>query len=168
NLGNMVSMALASLFLPFLPLLAGQVLLNNFLSDVPALGIADDGVDPELVLRPRRWDMKLLGAFMVQFGILSSVFDIVTFVVLLGPFAARPELFRTAWFVESLLTELAVALVVRTRRPFYRSRPGTLLWVTTAAVVALAVAIPYVPGAGGLGFVPLPPALLTTVLGITG
>jgi Mg2+-importing ATPase len=168
NLGNMVSMALASLFLPFLPLLAGQVLLNNFLSDVPALGIADDGVDPELVVRPRRWDMKLLGAFMVQFGILSSVFDIVTFVVLLGPFAARPELFRTAWFVESLLTELAVALVVRTRRPFYRSRPGTLLLVTTAAVVVVAVAIPYVPGAGVLGFVPLPPALLATVLGITG
>lgn len=168
NLGNMVSMALASLFLPFLPLLAGQVLLNNFLSDVPALGIADDGVDPELVTAPRRWDMKLIGRFMVQFGILSSAFDVMTFAVLLYAFAATAETFRTAWFVESLLTELAVALVVRTRRrPFYRSRPGTLLLATTAAVVVVAVAIPYLPGAGLLGFVPLPAGLVVVLLLIT-
>ena len=130
----MVSMAAASLFLPFLPLLAGQILLNNFLSDVPAIGIADDSVDPELVERPQRWDMRFIGRFMVEFGVVSSVFDFLTFGVLLVVFRAAPELFRTGWFVESLLTELVIALVVRTRRPFFRSRPGTLLlWSTVGA-----------------------------------
>ena len=124
NLGNMISMAVVSLFLPFLPLLAGQILLNNFLSDVPAVGIADDSVDRELVEKPRRWDMKFLGRFMIEFGLLSSVFDFLTFGLLLWVFAAGPEIFRTGWFVESLLTELVIALVVRTRRPFWRSRPG--------------------------------------------
>ena len=127
NLGNMVSMAAASLFLPFLPLLAGQILLNNFLSDIPAIGLADDSVDRELVDRPRRWDMRLIGRFMVEFGLVSSVFDVLTFTLLLVVFATGAEAFRTAWFVESLLTELVIALVVRTRRPFYASRPGTVL-----------------------------------------
>jgi Mg2+-importing ATPase len=160
NLGNMISMAIASLFLPFLPLLAGQVLLNNLLSDVPAVGIADDAVDPELVARPRRWDMRFLRRFMLQFGLLSSLFDFLTFVLLLWAFAAGVELFRTGWFVESLLTELLVALVVRTRRPFWRSRPGSVLTWSTAAVVALACAIPYLPHAGLLGFTPLPASVV--------
>ncbi len=123
NLGNMISMAAASLFLPFLPLMAGQILLNNFLSDVPAVGIADDAVDAELVELPRRWDIRFIGRFMVEFGAVSSIFDFVTFGVLLKGFRVNPELFRTSWFVESLLTELVIALVVRTKRPFYRSRP---------------------------------------------
>src|SRR5689334_10472734 len=123
NLGNMVSMAAASLFLPFLPLTAGQILLNNFLSDIPAVGLADDSVDPELVAGPRRWDMRFIGRYMVEFGALSSVFDVLTFFVLLVGFQASAALFQTGWFVESLLTELAVALVMRTRRPFFRSRP---------------------------------------------
>ena len=106
NLGNMISMAAASLFLPFLPLLAGQILLNNFLSDVPAIGIADDAVDPELVERPQRWNMRFIGRFMVEFGAVSSVFDFLTFGALLLVFHAAPDLFRTGWFVESLLTEL--------------------------------------------------------------
>jgi Mg2+-importing ATPase len=167
NLGNMVSMAVASLALPFLPLLAGQVLLNNFLSDVPAMGIADDGVDPEIVARPRRWDMRMIGHFMVEFGLLSSAFDFLTFAVLLTAFVAPVDLFRTAWFVESLLTELLIALVVRTRRPFYRSRPGKLLAVSTLAVAAAALAIPYLPGARVLGFAPLPASLVGAVLLIT-
>jgi Mg2+-importing ATPase len=167
NLGNMVSMAVASLFLPFLPLLAGQILLNNFLSDIPAVGMADDSVDPEQVERPQRWSMAFIGRFMVSFGLLSSLFDLLTFWVLLGLFAAGVELFRTGWFVESLLTELAVALVVRTRRPFYRSRPGTLLLVSTIAVAGLALAVPYSPVAGLLGFVVLPPAMLLVMTGIT-
>jgi len=115
NLGNMVSMAAGSLFLPFLPLLAGQILLNNFLSDIPAIGMANDRVDPELVAGPRRWDLRFIGRFMVEFGILSSVFDLLTFAILLTAFRASPEMFRTGWFVESLLTELVIALVVRTR-----------------------------------------------------
>jgi Mg2+-importing ATPase len=104
---------------------------------------------------------------MVEFGILSSVFDFMTFAALLWLFSAGAELFRTAWFVESLLTELVVALVVRTQRPFFESRPGTLLLWSTLAVVALAVAIPFLPGARLLGFVPLPLAVLATLAVIT-
>jgi Mg2+-importing ATPase len=167
NLGNMLSMAAASLFLPFLPLLPGQILLNNFLSDIPAFGIADDSVDPELVELPRRWDIRMIGRFMVGFGVLSAAFDFLTFGLLLGLLHATPEVFRTGWFVESLLTELVIALVVRTRRPFFRSRPGTILWTTTVALIALTIAIPFLPFAGLLGFVPLPGALMLMLLGVT-
>jgi Mg2+-importing ATPase len=167
NLGNMISMAAASLFLPFLPLLPGQILLNNFLSDVPALGIAGDTVDPELVERPRRWDIRFIGRFMVEFGVLSSVFDVLTFGALLGLFQATPELFRTGWFIESLLTALVIALVVRTRRPFYRSRPGNVLLVSTLALIPAVFVIPFVPPLGVLGFVPLPASLLATIAVIT-
>jgi Mg2+-importing ATPase len=163
----MISMAAASLFLPFLPLLAGQILLNNLLSDVPAIGIADDAVDPELIARPQRWNMRFIGRFMLEFGALSSVFDFLTFGALLLVFRAPPELFRTGWFVESLLTELVVALVVRTRRPFFRSRPGRLLLWSTVALVALTIAIPYLPFIGVFGFVPLPATLLVTVTAVT-
>jgi P-type Mg2+ transporter len=168
NLGNMISMAAASLVLPFLPLLAGQILLNNFLSDVPAIGIANDSVDPELLNRPRRWNIRFLGRFMMEFGALSSVFDVLMFAVLLVGFRAAPALFRTAWFVESLLTELVIALVVRTRRPFFRSRPGSLLLWSTVAVTSVAVAIPYVPFAGVFGFVPMSARLMGIVLAVTG
>jgi Mg2+-importing ATPase len=167
NLGNMLSMAVASLFLPFLPLLPGQILLNNFVSDVPAIGIAGDSVDPEMVDRPGRWNMRFIGRFMVGFGLISSAFDAVTFGVLLWAFRATPDEFRTAWFVESLLTELVIALVVRTWRPFYRSRPGSVLLWTTVALVIVAFATPYVPGAGTIGFVPLPGSLVGTVALIT-
>jgi Mg2+-importing ATPase len=167
NLGNMVSMAVASFFLPFLPLTAGQILLNNFLSDIPAVGIAGDSVDPELVNRPRRWDIGFIGRFMAEFGVLSSLFDILTFATLLGIFHASPVLFRTGWFVESLLTELVIALVVRTRRPFYRSRPGKMLLWTTAGLIVFTFAVPFVPGAAVLGFVPLPGKVVMTLSAIT-
>jgi len=167
NLGNMVSMAAASLFLPFLPLLASQVLLNNFLSDIPAVGLAGDNVDRELVDHPRRWDMRFIARYMVEFGLLSSIFDLVLFGVLIATFHAGPALFRTGWFVQSLLTELVIALVVRTRRPFYRSRPGNVLLGTTAALVLVSLALPYFPGAEALGFVPLPGAVLAVVATIT-
>jgi len=163
----MVSMAVVSMFLPFLPLLAGQILLNNFLSDVPAVGLADDSVDPELVEHPRRWDMRFIGRFMIAFGMLSSLFDFLTFGALLGFFAATPEVFRTGWFVESLLTELVIALVVRTRRPFFQSQPGTLLLASTLGILALTFAIPFLPFAGLLDFVPLPGSMLATLIGIT-
>jgi Mg2+-importing ATPase len=167
NLGNMISMAIASLFLPFLPLLPGQILLNNFLSDIPALGLAGDNVDPELVDRPRRWDMRFIGRFMVEFGVLSSVFDFVMFGALLGLVAATPILFRTGWFTESLLTELVIALVVRTRRPFFQSRPGFLLLSLTIGVVVAAFVIPYLPGAGVLGFAPMPVQVLLLIVVVT-
>ena len=168
NVGNMVSMAAASLVLPFLPLTAGQILLNNFLSDVPAIGIADDSVDPELVERPRRWDIGFIGRFMVTFGLVSSAFDVLTFAVLLAVFRATTETFRTSWFVESLLTELVIALVMRTRRPFFRSRPGNILLVSTVLLIVLSLAIPYLPPARVFGFAPIPLTLLTTVVAITG
>lgn len=166
NLGNMISMALASLWLPFLPLLAGQILLNNFLSDIPALGLAADGVDTELVARPRRWDMGFIGRFMLEFGLLSSLFDVLTFAALLS-LHANPELFRSGWFVESLLTEIVVALLIRTRRPFYQSRPGRFVLVSTLTVAIVGIATPFMPGASMLGFRPLPLLDLCVLLGIT-
>jgi Mg2+-importing ATPase len=163
----MFSMAAASVFLPFLPLLASQVLLNNFLSDIPATTIAGDNVDPEWVAKPRRWDTVFIRDYMVLFGLVSSVFDFLTFGALLYLFHASPDEFRTGWFMESLLTELAVALVVRTRRRFYRSRPGRLLLVSTAIVTAVTLCIPYLPFDNVFGFVPLPASLMLTMIGLT-
>jgi P-type Mg2+ transporter len=167
NFGNMISMAAASLLLPFLPLLAKQILLNNFLSDIPAMAIAGDNVDPELVKSPRRWDIASLRRFMVIFGSISSLFDFVTFGVLLFVFNAGAGLFRTGWFVESLMTELVIIAVIRTYRPFYRSRPGRLLWMSIAAMVALTVALPYLPGLALFDFVPLPAPVMAAMLLIT-
>jgi Mg2+-importing ATPase len=138
------------------------------LSDIPAVGIASDSVDPELVDKPRRWEMRFIARFMIEFGILSSMFDFLTFAALLAVFHATPALFRTAWFVESLLTELVIALVVRTRRPFFRSRPGNVLLASTVILVVVAFAIPFVPYVDILGFVPPPPSVLAALAAITG
>ncbi|CAN5353279.1 magnesium-translocating P-type ATPase [soil metagenome] len=167
NFGNMFSMAIASLFLPFLPLLASQVLLNNFLSDIPATTIASDNVDFEWVARPRRWDTVFIRNYMVLFGLVSSLFDFLTFGTLLWLFRASPAEFRTGWFIESLLTELVIALVVRTQRPFWRSRPGRLLLASTIGVIALTLVIPYLPFQSLFGFVPLPAPLMLAMLGLT-
>lgn len=168
NLGNMISMAAASLALPFLPLTAGQILLNNFLSDIPAIGIAGDSVDPELVDRPRRWDMPFIRRFMVEFGLLSSLFDFATFGALLFWFQADIELFRTAWFVESLLTELVIALAVRTGRRLTRSRPGSFLLISSIVLMAVSLAIPFSCASRWLGFVPLPGPVVVCVVAIAG
>ena len=167
NFGNMLSMAAASLFLPFLPLLARQILLNNFLSDFPAIAIAGDNVDPEWVRTPHRWDIKSIRNFMIIFGLTSSLFDFLTFGVLLFVLKGTQDIFRTGWFVESLLTELLVALVVRTRRPFYRSRPGRWLLISTAVVTALTFVLPYLPLNPVLGFVPLPASVMAWLVAIT-
>ncbi|MGE5251015.1 MAG: HAD-IC family P-type ATPase, partial [Bacteroidota bacterium] len=168
NFGNMLSMAGASLLLPFLPLLAKQILLNNFLSDFPALTIADDNVDRESVEKPRRWDIGFIRNFMIVFGLTSSVFDFLTFGVLLFVVRATPEEFRSGWFVESLLTALLVAImVVRTRRPFYKSRPGRWLLISTVIVLAIALLIPYLPFNHLLGFVPLSRRVMGWILLIT-
>lgn len=167
NFGNMISMAAASFFLPFLPLTATQVLLNNFLSDFPATTIATDRVDPEMVAQPERWDIRSIRRFMIVFGGVSSVFDFVTFGLLLWVFSASAELFRTGWFIESLLTELVIALVVRTRRPFFKSRPGRLLLAATAAVTAITFVLPYLPFADALGFVTPSPGLIAALIAVT-
>jgi Mg2+-importing ATPase len=167
NFGNMISMAAASFFLPFLPLTATQVLLNNFLSDFPATTIATDRVDPEMVAQPERWDIAGIRRFMIIFGAVSSLFDFITFGLLLWVFSASAELFRTGWFIESLLTELVIALVVRTRRPFFRSRPGRLLLISTAAVTVVTFALPYLPVADALGFVIPTPGLIVSLIGVT-
>ena len=121
NFGNMFSMAGASLFLPFLPLLPKQILLINLLTDLPEMTIAGDDVDPELVEQPRRWDIHFIRRFMIVFGVISSVFDYLTFGALLW-LNATTEQFRTGWFIESIVSAALIVLVVRTRRPFFRSR----------------------------------------------
>jgi Mg2+-importing ATPase len=167
NFGNMFSMAGASLLLPFLPLLAPQILLNNFLSDIPATTIASDNVDPEWVEKPRRWNTKFIRDYMVLFGLVSSIFDFLTFGTLLFLFHASPVEFRTGWFIESLLTELVIALVVRTRHPFYKSRPGNWLLISTAIIIVITLVIPYLPTDALFGFIPLPAPLMLAVLGLT-
>jgi Mg2+-importing ATPase len=167
NFGNMFSMAGASMLLPFLPLLSSQILLNNFLSDIPATTIASDNVDPEWVAKPRRWNPTFIRNYMVLFGLVSSVFDFLTFATLLFLFDAAPEEFRTGWFIESLLTELVIALVVRTRHVFFRSRPGKLLLISTVIFVGVTLVLPYTPVNTLFGFVPLPAPLMLTLLGLT-
>lgn len=155
NFGNMFSMAGASLFLPFLPLLPKQVLLTNLLTDFPEMTIATDSVDAEMIEKPRRWDIGFIRKFMLTFGLLSSVFDYLTFGSLLLLIRADDVQFRTGWFVESVISAALIVLVVRSRRPFYKSKPGKYLLIATFAVATATVAIPYSPLGGILGFEPL-------------
>jgi len=167
NFGNMISMALATPLLPFLPLAAKQILLNNFLSDLPSLAISSDNVDPERVSSPQRWNVRDIQRFMIVFGLISSVFDLLTFGVLLYIFHAGQAVFQTSWFMISLLTELAVVLVLRTRKPAFRSRPSRLLLWSTLAVAAATFAIPFLGGVSALfGFVPLSATELAAVVAI--
>ncbi len=167
NFGNVMSMVAASAFLPFLPLLPRQILLLNFLSDIPSTTIAADNVDPEQRQHPQQWDIRFIRDFMLLFGLLSTAFDLLTFAVLLQVFDAGSTVFRSAWFVGSTLTELAVLLVLRTRRPAFRSRPGTGLLIASLAIAAVTIAIPYSPGAELLGLRALPAAVLGSLLLIT-
>jgi P-type Mg2+ transporter len=166
NFGNMFSMAGASLFLTVLPLLPKQVLLVNLLTDLPEMTIATDRVDPEMVERPRRWDIGFIRRFMIVFGAVSSTFDFVTFGVLLLILHANEAELRTGWFVESVVSSALIVLVVRTRRPFYRSRPARPLTIATLVVVGLTFLLPYSPLAGLLGFVPLPAVFLLALVPI--
>ena len=143
NFGNMVSMALATPLLPFLPLLPKQILLNNFLSDLPALAVSTDRVDPEHVRSPQRWDVRYVRKFMVVFGLASSLFDFITFGVLLLVFHAGAQLFHTGWFTLSLITQMVVLLVLRTRRLAWRSTPSRLLVSLMVIVFVAALALPY-------------------------
>jgi Mg2+-importing ATPase len=165
NFGNMFSMAGASLLVSFLPLLPKQILLINVLTDLPAMAIATDRLDGELVERPRRWDNRAIRNFMIAFGLVSSLFDYLTFGTLLA-LHARVDAFRTAWFVESVLSELFILLVIRTRRAFFRSRVGTALLWGSIGVATVTLVLPYSPLAGPLGFAALSPLLLGAVTGI--
>jgi Mg2+-importing ATPase len=160
NFGNMFSMAGASLLLPFLPLLPKQILLTNLLTDVPELTISSDRVDADWIERPRRWDIGFIRRFMLTFGLVSSVFDYLTFGVLLWLLNAGPSEFRTGWFVESVVSATLIVLVVRTRGSFLRSQPGRALLAATLAVAAATVVVPYTPLGAAFGFVPLPPLFL--------
>jgi Mg2+-importing ATPase len=168
NFGNMFSMAGASLFLPFLPLMPKQVLLTNVLTDLPEMAIASDSVDDEAVAQPRRWDVGLVRRFMIVFGLLSSVFDYLTFGVLLRQVGARPAAFRTGWFIESVLSAASVVLVVRSQRPLGQSRPGRALVRATALCLAATVALPFSPLAAPLGLAPPAPRVLALIAAIVG
>jgi Mg2+-importing ATPase len=167
NFGNMFSMAAATLFLPFLPMLPLQILLNNLLYDVSEITLPLDNVDAEDLARPKRWDMTFIRNFMLTIGPISSLFDFLTFYLLLRLFDAHEALFRTGWFVESMATQVLVIFVIRTRRNPLRSHPNGWLVATSLAVVAIAMALPFTPLAPYLGFTPLPLAffgLLTALL----
>ena len=160
NFGNMFSMAGASLFLPFLPLLPKQILLTNLLTDFPEMTIATDNVDPEMVEKPRRWNIRFIRNFMITFGLLSSVFDFLTFGVLLLMLHAGTDQFRTGWFLESVISASMIVLVVRTQRGFFRSRPGKYLLIATLVLAATTIILPYTVLGTVFGFAPLPLSFL--------
>jgi Mg2+-importing ATPase len=167
NFGNMFSAAGASLFLTFLPMLPSQILLNNLLYDVSQLAIPTDRVDESQLRRPSHWDIGFIRRFMLFFGPLSSVFDFVTFAVMIWVFHSGPEQFRTGWFVESLATQCLVIFAIRTRRiPFFRSRPSLPVVLAALGVVAVGAALPTTPLAHALGFTPLPPAFFAALVGM--
>jgi Mg2+-importing ATPase len=168
SFGNMFSMAGASLFIPFLPLLPFQVLLTNFLTDFPAMTIANDTVDQEMIEMPRRWNIAFIRKFMITFGLVSSAFDYLTFGLLLLVLRVSQDTFRTGWFFESVMTELLIMLVIRTRRPFFKSKPGKWLVYSTIGVALFTLVLPYIPGLNTLlGFTPLPLSLILSLIGIT-
>jgi Mg2+-importing ATPase len=164
NFGNMISMAGASLLLPFLPLLPKQILLTNLLTDLPEMTIASDRVDADWIDRPRRWSIPFIRRFMITFGLVSSVFDYLTFAVLLWVLGSDVELFRTGWFVESVISAAAIVLVVRTRGPLLQSSPSRPLVLATGVVVIATLLLPSTPLGALLGFVPLPPFFLIWLL----
>jgi Mg2+-importing ATPase len=167
NFGNMFSMAAASVFVPFLPMLPTQILLNNFLYDFAQVAIPSDRVDDVYIRKPHHWDMRVLRQFMIRIGLVSSAFDIMTFAVLLFAFRATPEQFRTGWFIESLATQTLVLLIIRTTGNPFRNRPSRLLAATVAATTLMGVALPFTPFRRPLGFVVPSPVFLLFVAAAT-
>lgn len=166
NFGNMFSMAIASVFLPFLPMLPKQILLINFLTDLPEFTIAEDNVDPQALARAQPWDIGLIRRFMLVFGPLSSLFDLGTFVILLLVLGASQSQFHTAWFVESVVSACLIVFVLRTRLPLRRSRPSRGMLLVSLVVVLAAVVLPYTPLAALLGFTALPIHYLLAIAAI--
>jgi Mg2+-importing ATPase len=167
NFGNMFSAAGASLFLSFLPMLPSQILLNNLLYDAGQLAIPTDRVDPEVLARPAAWDIGFVRRFMLVFGPVSSIFDFLTFFVMLQLLHATHSEFRSGWFVESLATQTLVVYVIRTRRvPFFRSRPSLPMFITPVTCALIGAVLPYTPLAGFLGFATLPISFFLILLGM--
>ena len=152
NFGNMFSMAGVSLFIPFLPLLPKQILLTNLLTDFPEMTIATDNVDNEMVEHPRRWDIKAIRKFMITFGLVSSVFDYLTFGLLLLILNVNEAQFRTGWFLESVVSASFIVLVIRSRKPFFKSRPGKQLLIATISVIIITLILPFTPVGSVFGF----------------
>ena len=168
NFGNMFSMAVAVLFLPFLPMLPTQILLNNFLYDLAQVTIPTDAVDETFIRKPQRWNIKLIRDFMIYIGPLSSIYDFVTFFVLLKVFLASEQFFHTGWFVESLATQTLVIFIIRTARNPLRSRPSLALTITTIAIVLFGTLLPYTSAGSLIGFTPLPLSFLLFIALATG
>ena len=166
NFGNMFSVAGASLFLSFLPMLPKQIMLINFLTDLPEMTIANDNVDEVFIQRPHRWDVGFIRRFMLVFGPLSSIFDLLTFGVLLWLMHADQASFHTGWFIESVLSAAVVVFAVRTRLPFIRSQPSRAMMIVTLIVGVVTLLLPYSPLAGILGFKPLGLQVLGLIAGI--
>ena len=167
NFGNMFSVAGASIFLKFLPMLPIQILLNNLLYDVSESTIPSDNVDESYIMAPKKWDMDFIKKFIVVFGPISSVFDFITFGILLFFFVADAAFFQTAWFVESICTQTLVIFVIRTRVvPFYHSRPNRLLAASTILIVAIACILPFTPIGSLFGFIPLPASFFAVLAGL--
>jgi len=159
----MFSMAGASFFLPYLPLLPAQILLTNLMTDFPEMTIATDRVDDAMVDHPRRWDIRAIRKFMITFGLVSSVFDFLTFGALLFILQATQEQFRTGWFLESIVSASLIVLVIRSRKPFFRSTPSKSLLLATLLTVAATLALPYTPLGGIFGFEPVPLSFLLLI-----
>jgi Mg2+-importing ATPase len=164
----MFSMAGASLFLPFLPMLPTQILLNNFLYDLAQVAIPTDRVDQTYIQKPHRWDIRLIRDFMLYIGPISSIYDFLTFYVLLKVFHASEQFFHTGWFVESLATQTLVIFVIRTAGNPLRSRPSAALTATTLLVALAGGLLPFTPLASWLGFTPLPTAFFLFLIVATG
>jgi Mg2+-importing ATPase len=163
NFGNMFSMAGASLFLPFLPLLPKQILLTNLLTDFPEMTIASDKVDPEMIDKPRRWDIKFIRNFMITFGIVSSIFDFMTFGVLKFMLHATPEQFRTGWFIESVISASLIVLVIRTQKSALKSKPAKPLIFATLAIMVVTLILPFTSIGRIFGFTSIPIEILVAV-----
>lgn len=166
NFGNMFSMAGASLFMPFLPLLPKQILLINFITDFPSLVMAGDSVDHMMVSKPRRWDIRFIRNFMFTFGLISSVFDYLTFAVLLIGFTTRAEIFQSAWFIVSIITELMMLLVMRTRKPFYKSKPAPTLLFSSIGAMIFTILLPYSPLRNFINIAPVKLSILLILFAI--
>jgi len=166
NFGNMFSMALGTLMLPFLPMLPLQIILNNFLYDLSEIAIPFDNVEEQALARPHAWNMDFVRRFMISLGPVSSVFDLLTFFVLIHFFEAGEAIFHTGWFVESIATQVLVIFIIRTRGSPFANRPNSLLAILSFSVVAIAALLPFSLFGQYLGFTPMPPALYVAVAAI--
>jgi len=167
NTGNMLTVASSSLFLKFIPLLPSQILLNNFVSDIPLLCISSDNVDEESLQRPRKWDIGFIARFMFFFGLISTVFDLILILVMMFLIHVSETIFRTAWFVESALSEIIITFVIRTQRPFYKSKPGKWLLILSLITIAFTVVITYLPLVKNwFEFAAMPMSILALIAGV--